>query len=126
MPFRSPSSSSCSFSSSARTFYQILELTQEKASSPQKLKAAYRRLAKLHHPDRPNGGDPERFKLIAQAYETLKCNKKRALYDQMLRRGQASASTSHAHKTNQQNASSYANNSQHHHYQGFTSIEDFE
>lgn len=34
------------------------------------IKAAYRRAALEHHPDR--GGDGERFRLITQAYETLR------------------------------------------------------
>lgn len=38
--------------------------------SDEQLHDAYRRLVKLHHPDR--GGDPERFKDIQQAYEELR------------------------------------------------------
>jgi curved DNA-binding protein CbpA len=38
--------------------------------SDENLHDAYRRLVKLHHPDR--GGDPERFKDIQQAYEELR------------------------------------------------------
>ncbi|HVM23440.1 MAG TPA: molecular chaperone DnaJ [Sphingomicrobium sp.] len=47
------------------------------------IKAAYRRLAKEHHPDRKNGcKDSEaRFKAINEAYDVLKDPQKRAAYD---------------------------------------------
>jgi hypothetical protein len=47
------------------------------------VKAAYRKLAKLHHPD-ANPGDAEaaaRFRAITEAYETLSDPKRRAAYD---------------------------------------------
>eukprot|EP00937_MAST-01D_sp_MAST-1D-sp2_P001666 g1666.t1 len=46
------------------------------------IKARFRELAKLHHPD--TGGaraDADRFKAVSEAYETLGNVKKRALYD---------------------------------------------
>lgn len=59
------------------------------------IKAAYRRLAKIYHPDRnPQYADEEKFKLIKEAYENLINPQKRARYD--ARRGRAttfSAST---------------------------------
>jgi molecular chaperone DnaJ len=47
------------------------------------IKAAYRRMAKEHHPDRKNGcKDSEaRFKAINEAYDVLKDPQKRAAYD---------------------------------------------
>ena len=47
------------------------------------IKAAYRRLAKEHHPDRHNGCPEreERFKAINEAYDILKDPQKRAAYD---------------------------------------------
>src|SRR6476661_568030 len=47
------------------------------------IKAAYRRLAKEHHPDRHNGcSDKEaHFKAINEAYDVLKDPQKRAAYD---------------------------------------------
>lgn len=44
------------------------------------LKAAHRRLAAAHHPDKP-GGDTARFQAIQSAYDTLKDDDKRAHYD---------------------------------------------
>ena len=40
---------------------------------------AYRKLARVHHPDK--GGEEENFKAIVQAYDTLKCPNTRAAYD---------------------------------------------
>ncbi len=47
------------------------------------IKAAYRRLAKEHHPDRHNGCSEQeaRFKAISEAYDCLKDPQKRAAYD---------------------------------------------
>src|SRR6476659_6017813 len=47
------------------------------------IKAAYRKLAKEHHPDRHNGcSDKEaHFKAINEAYDVLKDPQKRAAYD---------------------------------------------
>jgi molecular chaperone DnaJ len=47
------------------------------------IKAAYRRLAKEHHPDRKNGckESEARFKAINEAYDVLKDPQKRAAYD---------------------------------------------
>ena len=47
------------------------------------IKAAYRNLAKEHHPDRHNGcSDKEaHFKAINEAYDVLKDPQKRAAYD---------------------------------------------
>jgi len=61
-----------------RRLYELLEL-DEGASAPD-IKKAYRKLAVLHHPDK--GGDPERFKDIARAYEVLSDDEKRRVYDE--------------------------------------------
>lgn len=47
--------------------YEILGL--EKGASDAEIKKAYRKLAMKHHPDK--GGDPEHFKKIQNAYDTL-------------------------------------------------------
>jgi hypothetical protein len=48
--------------------YQTLHLLP--SAPPEVVKAAYRALATLHHPDKP-GGDGERMKVINDAYRTL-------------------------------------------------------
>jgi molecular chaperone DnaJ len=61
--------------------YEILGVPRE--ASPDDLKAAFRKLAAMHHPDR-NPGDaqaPERFKEINAAYQLLSDPKKRAIFD---------------------------------------------
>ncbi len=67
-------------------YYQLLELPG--TASAAEIKAAYRRLAMLYHPDR-NSGNPaaeERFKLVAEAYRTLGEPTRRADYDAWLER----------------------------------------
>lgn len=59
--------------------YDALELP--KTATEDDVKKAYKRLAKVHHPDK--GGDAERFKAIAKAYEVLSDPEKRAAYDQL-------------------------------------------
>jgi molecular chaperone DnaJ len=62
-------------------FYEVLGVA--KSASPDELKAAYRKLAMKHHPDR-NPGDKsaeQKFKEISEAYDVLKDDQKRAAYD---------------------------------------------
>src|SRR6185503_8281973 len=66
---------------SKRDYYEVLGVTR--TSTEVELKAAFRKLAMQHHPDR-NPGDKDcehRFKEIGEAYEVLKDPQKRAAYD---------------------------------------------
>jgi len=65
----------------AKSYYETLGLKKE--ASQKEIKAAYRRLARKHHPD-VNPGDRSaegRFKEINQAFEVLSDADKRAKYD---------------------------------------------
>ena len=64
-----------------RDYYEVLELSRDCSSS--EIKAAYRRLARLYHPD-VNNGNPEseeKFKEISEAYAVLSNPEKRRQYD---------------------------------------------
>lgn len=64
-----------------RDYYEVLGVPRN--ASQKDIKAAFRRLARQHHPD-VNPDDPqatERFREISEAYEVLSDNEKRARYD---------------------------------------------
>ncbi len=66
----------------AEDYYSLLGVARNATDA--EIKAAYRKLAMKHHPDR-NPGDKaseEKFKKIGAAYEALSDEKKRRLYDQ--------------------------------------------
>ena len=62
-------------------FYEVLQVSRE--ASDQELKASYRKLAMLYHPDRnPNNPEAEeRFKECSEAYQVLSDPEKRAASD---------------------------------------------
>jgi curved DNA-binding protein len=65
-----------------KDYYQMLGVGRD--ASDEDVKKAYRRLARKYHPDvskEPNA--EERFKEVAEAYETLKDKEKRAAYDSL-------------------------------------------
>jgi molecular chaperone DnaJ len=66
---------------SKRDYYEVLGVTR--TSTEVELKAAFRKLAMQHHPDR-NPGDKDcehKFKELNEAYDVLKDGDKRAAYD---------------------------------------------
>jgi molecular chaperone DnaJ len=58
-------------------YYNVLGL--QKDCSASEIKSAYKKLAKIHHPDA--GGNESEFKKIVEAYETLSDADKRKAYD---------------------------------------------
>jgi len=66
---------------SKRDYYEVLGVGRD--AGEQEIKAAYRKLALLHHPDRnPEHADAEdRFKEASEAYSVLSDPQKRAAYD---------------------------------------------
>ncbi len=64
-----------------RDYYEVLGLT--KSASKDDIKKAYRKLSKQYHPDlNKEPGADEKFKEIAEAYEVLSDDQKKARYDQ--------------------------------------------
>lgn len=65
-----------------RDYYEILSVSHDASES--ELKKAYRQLALKFHPDKNPGNKEaeEKFKEAAEAYEVLKDNEKRQIYDQ--------------------------------------------
>lgn len=65
--------------------YRCLELRA--GASIEDVKKAYRRLALLYHPDKPNTGDRQKFEKIKDAYTFLSDPKNKAFYDATLNNG---------------------------------------
>ena len=59
--------------------YEILNVSKD--ASIDEIKKAFKKLAVKYHPDK--GGDEEKFKELAKAYEVLSDNDKRQQYDQL-------------------------------------------
>ncbi|HIT74893.1 MAG TPA: molecular chaperone DnaJ [Candidatus Avipropionibacterium avicola] len=67
-------------------YYEILEVSRD--ATAEEIKKAYRRKARTMHPDVATEPDAaERFKKVAQAYETLRDPQKRQMYDMGVRSG---------------------------------------
>jgi len=72
-----------------RTHYEVLGVPSD--ASPEAIRAAYRRLAREHHPDRAVAGDG-RMPTINEAYRVLNDPARRAVYDAGLRARRMSGS----------------------------------
>jgi len=80
-------------------YYQLLQVSETATGT--EIKAAYRRLAKLYHPDK-NSGNPvaeEKFKQIKEAYEVLINTPRRRKYDEKRNRGVTNSSTAFQKKS---------------------------
>jgi curved DNA-binding protein CbpA len=76
------------------TFYELLGVSED--ADAETITRAFRKLAKLYHPDgNPQGGaeTAEMFKAISVAYETLRDDRSRASYDAELRHEAQAASS---------------------------------
>ena len=64
-----------------RDYYNVLGV--QKNSSPEQIKAAYRKLAVKHHPDKNPGDKPseEKFKEASEAYHVLSDKERKQNYD---------------------------------------------
>jgi molecular chaperone DnaJ len=62
-------------------YYEVLGVSKD--ASEQELKSAYRKQARMHHPDRNPDDDAaeEKFKVASEAYQVLSDTEKRAAYD---------------------------------------------
>ncbi|NPA59284.1 MAG: molecular chaperone DnaJ [Epsilonproteobacteria bacterium] len=69
------------------SYYEILEVSQ--SADKTTIKKAYRKMAKMYHPDK-NPGDTEaeqKFKLCNEAYQCLSDDKQRSIYDRYGKEG---------------------------------------
>ncbi|PSR55177.1 molecular chaperone DnaJ [Adhaeribacter arboris] len=64
-----------------QNYYTILEINPSATNA--EIKAAYKRLARLYHPDKHQGNRlfEEKFKVVNEAYQILSDERKRAIYD---------------------------------------------
>lgn len=63
-----------------RDYYDVLGI--KKGASKDEIKSAYRKLAKVYHPDNKETGNEAKFKEVQEAYDILYDDQKRATYDQ--------------------------------------------
>lgn len=72
-----------------RDYYKLLGVAA--TASTAEIKRAYRRLARLYHPDLNAETRDEQIKRLNEAYEILSNARKRAAYDQLLRQARQRA-----------------------------------
>ena len=74
-----------------KNYYQILGVKSD--ADGKTIKTAYRKLAQKYHPDmNQDKGAEDKFKEIAEAYQVLKDDKRRAEFDELLKYGNQSKS----------------------------------
>ncbi len=66
--------------------YESMRISYLKNLTPKDFKSAYRKLSKLHHPDK-NNGDDTKFKEIAEAYNILTDKNLKEEYDTISKHG---------------------------------------
>lgn len=94
-------------------YYMMLGVC--KMASKEELKAAYRRLAKIHHPDKNPGDEQaaEKFRVIQEAYEVLSNDVKRHVYDEYRDKNKESNRTKTGPNETKKEASSPLNSRTH-------------
>lgn len=102
-----PQNCSC-FSSSSPSVdhYEVLGIKRN--ASIREIQTSYRKLAKIYHPDKYQGSDKERFKLIQNAYEVLKSTKLRKEFDDSLSTGKPKSGPSFPSEKPGSNESSHS------------------
>ena len=81
-----------------KDYYKILGVDPD--ADKKTIKNAYRKLARKYHPDVSDHHDAEnQFKEVAEAYEVLKDDAKRAEYDEIRQYGAVSYTHLRAHET---------------------------
>ena len=65
---------------SKKDYYELLGVS--KTATDEEIKRAFRKLAKMYHPDNKETGDETKFKEIGEAYAILSDPQKRRMYDQ--------------------------------------------
>jgi curved DNA-binding protein CbpA len=69
-------------------YYDLLQINPR--AEAETVERVFRMMAARYRPDDRESGDPERFRLLQEAYETLRDPDRRARYDAELEQGQAS------------------------------------
>ena len=64
---------------SRHDFYAVLQINRR--AEPETIRRVYRLLARRYHPDNPETGDAEQFRLLGEAYAVLSDTTRRAEYD---------------------------------------------
>ena len=83
-------------------YYKILKI--ENKANEAEIKKAFRKLAKIYHPDKNNGSadSEQNFKIILNAYETLSNKEKKIEYDVKYKEEFRSKETQNEQATNRQ------------------------